>query len=164
MLNSCRKFIWIKICYWKFEGNLNTHVPLWAKQHMVDRHYSLNLKPWSARTLYVYRFSTKILRWSAGNFCLQVVLEGRKLFIPALLLTLSYCNSCKPAGEGQSKVLLFWWEIILFCMTKQMCSKTRVSRVVVVCLLLFEVCLQTVFLPRPSNLSCALPTYVPTSQ
>jgi hypothetical protein len=33
---------------------LNTHVPLWVQQHMVDRHYSLNFKPWSARTLYVY--------------------------------------------------------------------------------------------------------------
>jgi hypothetical protein len=54
MLNSYRKFVGMKICYWKFEGNLNTHVPLWAQQHMVNRHYSLNLKPWSARTLYVY--------------------------------------------------------------------------------------------------------------
>jgi hypothetical protein len=84
MLNSCRKFVWMKICYWKFEGNLNTHVPLWAQQHMVDRHYFLNLKPWSARTLYMNlrtcRFSTKILRWSAGNVCLQVVLPGRKWF------------------------------------------------------------------------------------
>jgi hypothetical protein len=54
---------------------------------MVDRHYFLNLKPWSARTLYVYAhalFSTKILRWSAGNFCLQVVLPERKFFFPAL--------------------------------------------------------------------------------
>jgi hypothetical protein len=34
-------------CYRKFEENLNTHVPLWAQQCMVDRHYSLNLKPWS---------------------------------------------------------------------------------------------------------------------
>jgi hypothetical protein len=49
MLNSCRKFVWMKICYLKFERNLKTHVPLWAQQHMVDRHYSLNLKPWSAR-------------------------------------------------------------------------------------------------------------------
>jgi hypothetical protein len=32
---------------------LNTHVPLLVQQHMVDRH-SLNLKPWSAKTLYVY--------------------------------------------------------------------------------------------------------------
>jgi hypothetical protein len=87
MLNSCRKFLWMKICYWKFEGNLNTHVPLWAQQHMVDRHYSLNLKPWSARTLYVYAhadFSTTILRLSARNICLQVVLPGRKFFFPAL--------------------------------------------------------------------------------
>jgi hypothetical protein len=45
MLNGCRKFLWMKICYWKFEGNLNTHVPPWVQQHMVYRHYSLNLKP-----------------------------------------------------------------------------------------------------------------------
>jgi hypothetical protein len=54
---------------------------------MVDIHYSFNLKPWSARTLYLLctcRFSTKILRWSAGNVCLQVVLPGRKFFFPAL--------------------------------------------------------------------------------
>ena len=25
-------------------------------QHMVDRHYSLDLKPWSTRTLYVYMY------------------------------------------------------------------------------------------------------------
>jgi hypothetical protein len=57
------------------------------QQRMVDRHYSLNLKQWSARTLYVYthvEFSTKTLRWSTGNFCLQVVLPGRKFFFPAL--------------------------------------------------------------------------------
>jgi hypothetical protein len=51
----------------------------------------LNLKPWSARTLYVYAHADlvqiKILRWSAGDFCLQVVLPGRKLFFPALLRT-----------------------------------------------------------------------------
>jgi hypothetical protein len=59
---------------------------------MVDRHYSLKLKPWSARTLYVYAhadLAQKILRWSAGNFCLQVVLPGRKFFFPALSLGLS---------------------------------------------------------------------------
>ena len=33
------------------------------------------------------RFSIKILRWSAGNVCLQVVLPGRKLLFPALMLT-----------------------------------------------------------------------------
>jgi hypothetical protein len=60
------------------------HVPLWAQQHMVDRHYSL--KPWSARTLYDYAHANlaQILRWSAGNFCLQVVLPGRKLFFSSL--------------------------------------------------------------------------------
>ena len=55
MLNSCRKFVWMKVCYWKFEGNLNTHMSHYGcKQHMVDIHYPLNLRPWSARTLYVY--------------------------------------------------------------------------------------------------------------
>ena len=33
------------------------------------------------------RFSIKILCWSAGNVCLQVVLPGRKLLFPALMLT-----------------------------------------------------------------------------
>jgi hypothetical protein len=56
----------MKICYWKFEGNLNTHVPLWAKQHMVDRHYSLNLKPWSATTLYVYAHADLAQKYSVG--------------------------------------------------------------------------------------------------
>jgi hypothetical protein len=66
MLNSCRKFVWMKICYWKFEGNLNSHVPLWAQQHMVDRHYSLNLKPWLARTLYVYAHAYLAQKYSVG--------------------------------------------------------------------------------------------------
>ena len=56
----------MKICYWKFEGNLNTHVPLWAQQHMVDRHYSLNLKPWSATTLYVYAHADLAQKYSVG--------------------------------------------------------------------------------------------------
>jgi hypothetical protein len=145
MLNSCRKFVWMKICYWKFEGNLNIHVPLWAQQHMVDRHYSLNLKPWSARTLYAClctcRFSTKIFRWSTGHFCLQVVLEGRKFFIPALLLTLCYCNNYKPGKLSCSAwlyrcarklVLVELWFFVPFCLKL--------------------VSMQTVFLPRPSNL------------
>jgi hypothetical protein len=63
MLNSCRKFVWMKICYWKFEGNLN---PLWAQQHMVDRRYSLNLKPWSARTLYVYAHADLAQKYSVS--------------------------------------------------------------------------------------------------
>jgi hypothetical protein len=66
MLNNCRKFVSMKICYWKFEGNLNTHVPLWAQQHIVDRHYSLNLKPWSARTLYVYAHADLAQKYSVA--------------------------------------------------------------------------------------------------
>jgi hypothetical protein len=77
----------MKICYRKFEGNLNTHVPLWAQQHMVDRHYSLYklyLKPWSARTLYVYAHAYLAQKYSAGNFCHQVVLPGGKFIFPVL--------------------------------------------------------------------------------
>jgi hypothetical protein len=54
---------------------------------MVDRHYSLNLKPWSARTLYVYAHADLAQKYSNTNkgiFCHQVVLPGRKLFFPAL--------------------------------------------------------------------------------
>jgi hypothetical protein len=36
--------------------------------------------------LCTWRFGTKILRWYAGHFCLQVVLPGRKLFFPALCI------------------------------------------------------------------------------
>ena len=51
---------------------------------MVDRHYSLNLKPLSARTLYFYAHADLVQKYSAGNFCLHVVLPGRKLYFPAL--------------------------------------------------------------------------------
>jgi hypothetical protein len=58
---------------------------------MVDRHYSLKLKPWSARTLYVYAHADLAQKYSvgqsAGNFCLQVFLPGRKFFFPALQKT-----------------------------------------------------------------------------
>jgi hypothetical protein len=56
----------MKICYRTFEGNLNTHVPLWMQPHMVDRNYSLNLKPWSARTLYVYAHADLPQKYSVG--------------------------------------------------------------------------------------------------
>jgi hypothetical protein len=56
----------MKICYCKFEENLNTHVPLWAQQHMVDRHYFLNLKPWSARALYIYEHADLAQKYSVG--------------------------------------------------------------------------------------------------
>jgi hypothetical protein len=45
---------------------VNTHVPLWMQQHMVDRHYSLNLKPWSARTLFVYAHAFLAQKYSVG--------------------------------------------------------------------------------------------------
>jgi hypothetical protein len=86
MLNSCRKFVWMKIYYWKFEGNLNTHAPLWAQQHMVDRHYSLILKPWSARTLCVYAHADLAKKYSVGlqeifvsSLCSQ---EENSFFLP----------------------------------------------------------------------------------
>jgi hypothetical protein len=33
---------------------------------MVDRHYSLNLKPWSARTLHVYAHADLAQKYSVG--------------------------------------------------------------------------------------------------
>jgi hypothetical protein len=88
MLNSCRKFVWMKICYWKFAGNLNTHVPLWAQQYMVDRHYSLNWKPSSARTLCVYahadlaqKYSVDLQEIFVSRLCSQ---EENSFFLPCL--------------------------------------------------------------------------------
>ena len=86
MLKNCRKFIWMKICYWKFEGNLDTRVPLWAQQHMIDRHYSIFLEPWSARTLYVYAHVDLAQKYSVGlqeifvsKLCFQ---EENSFFLP----------------------------------------------------------------------------------
>jgi hypothetical protein len=41
---------------------------------MVDRHFSLNLKPWSARTLYVYAHADLAQKYSVG---LQEILVSR---------------------------------------------------------------------------------------
>jgi hypothetical protein len=49
---------------------------------MVDRHYSLNLKPCSARTIYVYAHADL-----AQKYSVDLVLPGRKLFFPALSFT-----------------------------------------------------------------------------
>jgi hypothetical protein len=53
---------------------------------MVDRHYSLNLKPWSARTLYVYAHADFAQKYSVGlqeifvsRFCSQ---EENYFFLP----------------------------------------------------------------------------------
>jgi hypothetical protein len=55
---------------------------------MVDRHYSLNLKPWSARTLYVYAHTDLAQKYSVGlqeifvsMFCFQ---EENSFFLPWL--------------------------------------------------------------------------------
>jgi hypothetical protein len=44
---------------------------------MVDRHYSLNLKPWSARTLYVYAHADLEQKYSVG---LQEMFASRLCF------------------------------------------------------------------------------------
>jgi hypothetical protein len=52
---------------------------------MVDRHYSLNLKPWSATTLYVYAHADLAKKYSVG---LQEIFVSRLCsqedFFPAL--------------------------------------------------------------------------------
>jgi hypothetical protein len=42
MLNICRKIVWITICYWKFEGNLNSHVPLYGRNNI----WLTDIIPW----------------------------------------------------------------------------------------------------------------------
>jgi hypothetical protein len=53
---------------------------------MVDRHYSLNLKPWSARTLYVYAHADLAQKYAVGlqemfvsRLCSQ---EENSFFLP----------------------------------------------------------------------------------
>jgi hypothetical protein len=55
---------------------------------MVDRHYSLNLKPWSARTLYVYAHADLAQKYSVGlqeifvsRLCSQ---EENAFFLPCI--------------------------------------------------------------------------------
>jgi hypothetical protein len=118
----------MKICYWKFEGNLNTHVPLWAQQHMVDRHYSLNLKPWSARTLYVYAHAD--LAQNSLLVCRKflspaVVLPGRKLFFPAL----ENCDivSCEECMLKLRINKMFF--LMLFRYTYKLCPFDKASQI-----------------------------------
>jgi hypothetical protein len=63
---------------------------IWAQQHMVDRHYSLNLKSWSARTLYVYAHADLAQKYSVGlqeifvsRLCSQ---EENSFFLHALVI------------------------------------------------------------------------------
>jgi hypothetical protein len=60
---------------------------------MIDRHYSLNLKPWSARTLYVYAHADLAQKYSVGlqeifvsRLCSQ---EENDFFLPWLNPSLS---------------------------------------------------------------------------
>jgi hypothetical protein len=77
--NSCRKFVWIKICYSKFEGNLkliNTNVSIWAQQHMVDRHlyYSQrrrNIDNWGGGgggQIFIYSCSAQLIYFEIDCF------------------------------------------------------------------------------------------------
>jgi hypothetical protein len=54
---------------------------------MVDRHYSLNLKPWSARTLYVYAHADLAQKYS-NTIIKEILSPGcapwKKIFFPAL--------------------------------------------------------------------------------
>jgi hypothetical protein len=50
---------------------------------MVDRHYSLNLKPWSARTLYVYAhadLAQKHSNTNKGNFVSRLCSQEENFF------------------------------------------------------------------------------------
>jgi hypothetical protein len=65
-----------------------------ATTHMVDRQYSLNLKPWSATTLYVYAHADLAQKYSVGlqeivvsRLCSQ---EENDFFLPWV-----YCQRTK---------------------------------------------------------------------
>jgi hypothetical protein len=52
---------------------------------MVDRHYSLNLKPWSARTLYVYAHADLAQKYSVSLqeiFVSRLSQEENYFFLP----------------------------------------------------------------------------------
>jgi hypothetical protein len=54
---------------------------------MVDRHYSLNLKPWSARTLCVYAHADLAQTYSVGPqeiFVSRLFSQEENYFFPAL--------------------------------------------------------------------------------
>jgi hypothetical protein len=104
MLNSCRKFVRMKICYWKFEGNLNAHVPLWAQQHMVDRHYSLNLKPWSEHYMFMHM----------QMYHKDTPLVCRKFLSPGCTPRKKILFSC-PAPYGGRFITSVWFKDV-FCM------------------------------------------------
>ena len=44
MFNSCREFIWMKICYWKCEGNLNTHVNIIPWIGQLEHHMFMHMQ------------------------------------------------------------------------------------------------------------------------
>jgi hypothetical protein len=99
---------------------------------MVDRHYSLNLKPWSARTIYVYAHADLAQKHSVGlqeifvsRLCSQ---EGNYFFLswPNLFSVsshhitdvLSWINSivvafkCRLGGQGRKCLHIdvrFWF-------------------------------------------------------
>jgi hypothetical protein len=75
---------------------------------MVDRHYSLNLKPWSARTVYVYAHADLAQKYS-------VVLQESSHHITDVL---SWINSivvafkCRLGGQGRKCLHIdvrFWF-------------------------------------------------------
>jgi hypothetical protein len=54
---------------------------------VIDRHYSLNLKPWSARTLYVYAHADLAQKYSVGLqeiFVSRLCFQEENSFFPAL--------------------------------------------------------------------------------
>jgi hypothetical protein len=106
MLNSCRKFVWMKICYWKFEGNLNTHVPLWAQQHMVDRTLFLEFKTMvSYRTLHVYAHADLAQKYSVGLRMQEILSPG---CAPRKKILFSCAGICNRGQNGSMHCSTIW--------------------------------------------------------
>jgi hypothetical protein len=69
-----------------------------VQQHVVDRHYSLDLKPWSARTPYVYAHADLAQKYSVGLqeiFISETGCAPRKKIFPALILEVLLLSTSK---------------------------------------------------------------------
>ena len=64
---------------------------------MVDRHYSLNLKPWSARTLYVYAHADLAQEIFVSRLCSQ---EENYFFLPWVQCYLQWFTCTAGGSRG----------------------------------------------------------------
>jgi hypothetical protein len=71
---------------------------------MVDRHYFLNLKPWSARTLYVYEHAYLAQKYSVG---LQEIFVARLCSQEENSFFLPWCKIMRTRAKSVKHVFVF---------------------------------------------------------